>query len=84
MIISVYVKDSLAIQVENALKKEYEYQGYHLSFIGQMGYDKATHTSHFVCGLDCMGGGNGVSDLTIFRFVADIRLIDESASFMFR
>ena len=84
MIISVYVNANYALKVESALKREYMYNGYHLAFLGQIGYDDPKRLCHFVCGLDCMGGGNGVSDLIIFQFVADIRLIDENATFMFR
>lgn len=84
MIISVYVNANLVDKVEEVLKREYAFQGYHLSFLGQMGYNRDMHQAHLICGLDCMGGGNGVSDLIIFQLVAEIRLIDESASFMFR
>lgn len=84
MIISVYVNAKYAQKVESALKREYMYPGYHLSFLGQIEYNDMKCKCHFVCGLDCMGGGNGISDLTLFEFVADIRLIDEYAAFMFR
>lgn len=84
MIISVYVEEEVKTKVIEALKREYMYQGYHLGYMGELPIRENTTRVHLLCGMDCNGGGNGISMLTIEQFMSDIRELDENAFFMFR
>ena len=82
MIISIYTKPKALKKLMPALRDEHLIPGYHLSVIAEPVID--LFQAHTIIGLDCLGGGNGVSEIALSELRKQVRWRDSKASFIYR